>query len=1389
MFAKGVMKKKDTKNIIASYLSKIEDDEIKSELEAMSGLEYNLHGGKVTDNIIFSSGKKTKVNAAKEAIKVSEKNTMDSFKAGVKDKIEVESQIPSYMSSNVSAAELKKIIQQVGNSSEDRYKILEARDRLMRLKKAKIHTLSMAKVTRGTCPDMCPEKERLMREFQRQVSAYELVEGNEYKIDHQIAVKQYSRSSADQEEPMPQDLRPVNVLKMTMSYLLHEIADLCEQEGSNLAEWYHFMWDRTRGIRKDITQQELCCLESVALVEQCARFHIVSSERLCAEELSVFDSKINTENLTKCLQTLKYMYADLREKKIFCKNEPEFRAYIILLNLNNTNFIWDLQTLPESIRKSAPVNFAIKVHASIQAKNWVKFFKLVRSTTYLNASILIRYFLQVRVEALSVMIKAYCRTTSISFPLYEFIDMLGFEDENEAIDFCERAGLNITEDRMYILLDRKNICLPPPVSGHLRAKSLVESKRINMNYSIGQCIAGGTMPEQLYINHKPHCSFDAQGYLRADAINASDQNGEAEEVIEEDMEEEEEDYEEEIDEEMAEEDKEEMEEELEEEEEEEETEGTDDPYEFMEDTPDAPSVQKLERKPTINFSDAFKQSKAVTSHDQNSTKVSVEDKKIQSFKVTESSKTNQIFNSSVFAQPVGSPSPFATTTASKSIFTETPSVNIFSKPTSAFSASQSVFSGQSTLNNQTSVLPPATSSIFSNNFKKFEPSSTPAPAVVVNAELEEKKKKQKEEEERAQVLKKIDKAAEQIAKEIEQEVINDLSATVLKEVIEESKLIDKHCEKIYENLLNQVINDCCRSILQHELYIERKVKELSERVKNRIVCKYVKIWRKRVIRGKFQRKALDNTPVWLPHQSLGQCAKSMYNKEQKLAIELMRNRLLSDDSDDRKYIDPVEVTAYQGIKENSKTLDIETTPVSYWKMIISWPSLEQRPLLRRYQKIMNQYLCPRDPSMDPIIKIYPPNPYETLAMCIKNAEGSLEDHHYTGTDGLFFIATTDEDAKAVARRLTKTVLARQKLMAIPLVFIIIGANANADIEPIAELKSLVKSGYISEYVIHNEKIIDESILLKLTQTAVRWLTINKSPPVPLEMDSLYQVIDTCLTEELWLRITGHAAYNSILSRALEEPKFVIDLHNETISHLIEILLDPENTMHTSFPDELKPFLPKEFTLPCTYEYFDDDWKNEEHRVLVERIINNLSLPPWPFQWPIHDSAQLHKSIISYSKEALKENYQASNIFNKLFLLTDKNYVINFIQIVIEITKHKIKRIDQQVRVVFNKNHFKHFCLLPWWLKSSTLMDFKPKFVEDPLVEPRIKKQRLADHKNEAAEHIEKYESFCSIDDKSDDDTDNEDIHNASVKLEALLSQHSLSSQLLEEKLKAALCNN
>ena len=87
---------------------------------------------------------------------------------------------------------------------------------------------------------------------------------------------------------------------------------------------------------QDITQQQLCNSSSVRLLEACTRFHIFCAHRLCELDATEFDAKINTENLTKCLQTLKEMYSDLYQRgdQHACYNESEFRSYAVLMNLN-----------------------------------------------------------------------------------------------------------------------------------------------------------------------------------------------------------------------------------------------------------------------------------------------------------------------------------------------------------------------------------------------------------------------------------------------------------------------------------------------------------------------------------------------------------------------------------------------------------------------------------------------------------------------------------------------------------------------------------------------------------------------------------------------------------------------------------------------------------------------------------------------------------------------------------------------------------------------------------------------------------------------------------------------------------------------------------------------
>uniref|UniRef100_A0A8C5TZA9 Germinal-center associated nuclear protein n=1 Tax=Malurus cyaneus samueli TaxID=2593467 RepID=A0A8C5TZA9_9PASS len=400
-----------------------------------------------------------------------------------------------------SLSSLSNLVGLVAETSEERYRLLDQRDKIMRQARIKRTDLGKAKTVVGTCPDMCPEKERYMRETRNQLSIFELLQGSD-KVDHAAAIKEYSRSSADQEEPLPHELRPSEVLSMTMDYLVTNIMD---QGEGNYREWYDFVWNRTRGIRKDITQQHLCNPLMVSLIEKCTRFHIHCAHHLCEEPMSSFDAKINNENMTKCLQSLKEMYQDLANKGIYCKSEAEFRGYNVLLNLNKGDILREVQQFHPEVRNSPEVRFAVQAFAALNSNNFVRFFKLVQAASYLNACLLHGYFNQIRKDGLKSLNIAYTVSTQRStvFPLDHLVRMLLFKDCEEATDFISYYGLSVS-DGGYVELNRAAF-LEPDGLPKPRKSPFVSQK---LTVCVGEVVNGGPLPSVPH--HVPVSSFNGQ---------------------------------------------------------------------------------------------------------------------------------------------------------------------------------------------------------------------------------------------------------------------------------------------------------------------------------------------------------------------------------------------------------------------------------------------------------------------------------------------------------------------------------------------------------------------------------------------------------------------------------------------------------------------------------------------------------------------------------------------------------------------------------------------------------------------------------------------------------------------------------------------------------------
>ncbi|XP_033745006.1 LOW QUALITY PROTEIN: germinal-center associated nuclear protein-like [Pecten maximus] len=403
---------------------------------------------------------------------------------------------------------LRTLTNSVVHTVADKIQILKLRDKIIRHGRTKQSSLATAKAFVGNCPDMCPEMERYDRQEKRRLHPFETLQGVELQpgmnpiADHLRAVKEYSRSSADQEEPLPYELRPVSVLVMTMNYLLSEIAD--KGSDGTWGDWFDFLWNRMRGIRKDITQQQLCDVHTAELLEKCVRFHVFCAERLCEEDMFSFDEKINNENMTKCLQTLKELYHDLLKKhNTYCRNEAEIRAYMILMNLNQGDILRETQQLRADVRNSIHIRFALQVYSALNSHNYVRFFRLVRDASYLNACIMHRYFTQVRGGALKRILFT-CGKGQHKYAIDNLVRILAFENSSEAADFCQFYGLRANTST--VILNRSDFIQPENNWLPRRAERLIESKRL---VSIGEVINGAALsPVNL---PTPSFSFDDNG--------------------------------------------------------------------------------------------------------------------------------------------------------------------------------------------------------------------------------------------------------------------------------------------------------------------------------------------------------------------------------------------------------------------------------------------------------------------------------------------------------------------------------------------------------------------------------------------------------------------------------------------------------------------------------------------------------------------------------------------------------------------------------------------------------------------------------------------------------------------------------------------------------------
>lgn len=291
---------------------------------------------------------------------------------------------------------------------------------------------------KGTCLEMCPTRERIMREKEDMLHVLELPPGTSFKppptSDPSLTVKSYIRSAAGQQTPLPKDVRPLEVLLKTVKHLL--ASSQVQRPDESWCVIYDFVWDRLRAVRQDMVIQGLKCSRCIKIYERIVRFHCYAGYRLCDEPICRFDSQINSSQLLACLKQVLVLYDDL---DYHGKSRYEMEALYLLWGLGDAETLTRGLHLPSDVQRNETVKQAFAMSRAMWCGNYVYVCSSVKALPPLLLCAAVQQLPRVRRRALHVMSHGY-HSRNLTFPLQHLSKLLLYQTEKQTITDCDSCG-------------------------------------------------------------------------------------------------------------------------------------------------------------------------------------------------------------------------------------------------------------------------------------------------------------------------------------------------------------------------------------------------------------------------------------------------------------------------------------------------------------------------------------------------------------------------------------------------------------------------------------------------------------------------------------------------------------------------------------------------------------------------------------------------------------------------------------------------------------------------------------------------------------------------------------------------------------------------------------
>ncbi|XP_075969109.1 germinal-center associated nuclear protein [Anticarsia gemmatalis] len=309
----------------------------------------------------------------------------------------------------------------------------------------------------GTCYSMCPEDEVKLRESSKLVHVLEVL-GDERKL-----VKSYCRSAADSHMAVPHLLRPYNILKQTVHYLLLEVTRRVDVPQSVV---YDFVNDRLRAVRQDMTIQRLPPDECVQLMEPMVRFYVYYGYVLSELPLKDYDPVLNKKILLECTKLCLNNCDNITERSDrdvidrltnFLSNmdvtSPKIElacdrvlmeSLYILCNLDNVHPLYRHFNLAKDLIREPTLQLAYEIAIANFQGNFVKVCRLMDKLCPLTYCAVYCYLPMLQRHGLQVLSHAY-HNKRLTVPSGVVTRWLKFPDQRQAENTCKDYGLTVEE--------------------------------------------------------------------------------------------------------------------------------------------------------------------------------------------------------------------------------------------------------------------------------------------------------------------------------------------------------------------------------------------------------------------------------------------------------------------------------------------------------------------------------------------------------------------------------------------------------------------------------------------------------------------------------------------------------------------------------------------------------------------------------------------------------------------------------------------------------------------------------------------------------------------------------------------------------------------------------